>query len=97
MTLEDRFSQVFPHWSMSQVQTPYCLQDHTFVWHLSPGFQVHFAVPLAGALLGIVANGVAAVLATTQADALLETIRVCTLEGKALLVFIDERIYKQMD
>lgn len=42
--------------------------------HACPGFEIHFAVPLASRLLGIVADAVTPVLPATETDPLLEAV-----------------------
>lgn len=68
----------------------------TFEGHVSPGFQVHLAVPLVADPAGVVADAVAAVLAAAQADPLLEAAGIGALERKALLVLVHQGVHEEV-
>lgn len=72
-------------------------QAHTFVGHLRAGFEVQLLAAAAADPLDVIAQGVAAVLATVQADAFVKCAVVTAPVGHALLVFIQEGVNKQVD
>lgn len=69
----------------------------TFVRHPGSCFQVELLAPRRSDLLDVVAQGVAAVLPAVQADAPDESAVVAAPVGRALLVFIQQRVHEQMD
>lgn len=85
-------------WEAAPTGTPCSSGEgkHTFEGHVSPGFQVHLAVPLVPDPAGVVADAVAAVLAAAQADALLEATGIGALKREALLVLVHQGVHEEV-
>lgn len=69
----------------------------TFVRHLRACLQVELLAAAAADLLDVVAQRVAAILATVQADAFVKDAVVPAPVGRALLVLVQQRVDEQMD
>lgn len=69
----------------------------TFVRHLRACLQVELLAAAAADLLDVVAQGVAAILATVQADAFVKDAVVPAPVGHALLVLVQQGVDEQMD
>lgn len=71
--------------------------SHTFVGHPRTRPQEELLAAAAANLLDVVAQGVAAILATVQADASVEDAVVPAPVGHALLVLVEQGVDEQMD
>lgn len=71
--------------------------SHTFVGHPRARPQEELLAAAAANLLDVVAQGVAAILATVQADAFVEDAVVPAPVGHALLVLVEQGVDEQMD
>lgn len=71
--------------------------SHTFVGHPRARPQEELFAAVAANLLDVVAQGVAAILATVQADAFVKDAVVPAPVGHALLVLVQQGVDEQMD
>lgn len=71
--------------------------SHTFVGHPRARLQEELLAGAAANLLDVVAQRVAAILATVQADALVEDAVVPAPVSHALFVLVKQRVDEQMD
>lgn len=68
----------------------------TSKWSVGTRLQIHFTVAPLAHLSGVVADVVAAIFATAEADAFLEAIGAGALEGKTHVVFVHQGVHKQV-
>lgn len=74
-----------------------CRWSLTLKRHHVPGFEVHFCTPAAADLVDVVAEFVAAVLATAQTQALVEGVFGAAAVRPALVRLVHQRVDEQVN